>query len=770
MALARWYFFQGKIRRAYDNTVLARVSGMKANDLSQILLEFDCLMIMKKQELARHVIEWNLGRRRREMSPHLVLAMSNTYSTYQGPIDSANDVKRLEWINFLYERRQLSKLRMRDDLTSLGFDNLDSEDVQTAIPADKQPLVTVIVPAYQAERTLHIALDSLLRQTWRNLEIIVVDDASLDGTFALAEKYAAHDSRVIALRQNTNRGSYAARNAGLRRSSGEFITTHDSDDWSHPQKIEIQVTNLLNNPDVIANVTYWVRAFSHLYFRGTSRPSGQLLQWNHSSLLMRRSDLLALGGWDEIRVSADTELIRRLEHAKKRKIFRLYPDIPLSFALENPGTLTRSGHTHVRTLYHGVRREYHEAARHWLSQTESFDLEPYRREEKRPFPAPSLIRAEHNPVIDLDLLFIMDFNLEGGAYVSTMNYIGAAIREGYSVGVFHWRRYDLDVTRLLRKELRQMAQEGSIHIVTPGEQVRAPTVLVGYPVVLQNIIDLPPVIDLERFYIITNQMSSRLYSGGDVQYCPATVSSNVRSLFGIEPVWIPISGLVHELMEKDGRYQSIHPDIWTPLIDINSSCHSPLEWRGQVRDRPAVGRHARDHYTKWPATPQGVTDAYCAGKPCDVFLLGGATKATEVIGRLPENWNVLDFGSMNTRDFLDNLDFFIHYPHEDYIEEFGRSVIEAMAAGVPTILPPVFEKTFGSASLYADSTDVWSVVSSVWADENTYIARAQAGRGYVLARSGWENFRTRLERLSDKFPTRGIRRDRCDAKMISEAP
>src|SRR5690606_3631359 len=94
-------------------------------------------------------------------------------------------------------------------------------------------MVTIIIPAYNAEEQISIAIDSLCRQTWQNLEILVVDDFSTDGTSEAVFGWSQKDNRVKLLRLPENGGTYAARNAALRVARGDLITVHDSDDWSH---------------------------------------------------------------------------------------------------------------------------------------------------------------------------------------------------------------------------------------------------------------------------------------------------------------------------------------------------------------------------------------------------------------------------------------------------------------------------------------------------------------------------------------------------------
>ncbi|MFP3454477.1 glycosyltransferase family 2 protein, partial [Bacillus sp. SIMBA_154] len=80
---------------------------------------------------------------------------------------------------------------------------------------------------------------------------------------------------------------------------------------------------------------------------------------------------------------------------------------------------------------------------------------------------------------------------------------------------------------------------------------------------------------------------------------------------------------------------------------------------------------------------------------------GGIQTAKKKIGKTPKNWQTIDFDAITVTEFLSKLDFFIHYIHEDYIEEFGRNIMEAMALGKVVILPPDFKDIFGASAVYA---------------------------------------------------------------------
>lgn len=93
-----------------------------------------------------------------------------------------------------------------------------------------EPLISVIVPIYKVEKLLPRCVDSLLAQTWKNLEIILVDDGSPDGCGAICDAYAEKDSRVKVIHK-LNGGLSSARNAGIDIARGEYLGFVDSDDW-----------------------------------------------------------------------------------------------------------------------------------------------------------------------------------------------------------------------------------------------------------------------------------------------------------------------------------------------------------------------------------------------------------------------------------------------------------------------------------------------------------------------------------------------------------
>ena len=120
---------------------------------------------------------------------------------------------------------------------------------------NEKPLVSVIVAAYNVEPYIEGALDSVCRQTWQNLEIIVVDDGSTDKTGALAERCAQKDGRIRVI-HTENHGVSAARNEGLEHVTGEYVGFVDGDDRAHPMMYEAMVRGILASGAQMAAVNY----------------------------------------------------------------------------------------------------------------------------------------------------------------------------------------------------------------------------------------------------------------------------------------------------------------------------------------------------------------------------------------------------------------------------------------------------------------------------------------------------------------------------------
>ncbi len=180
-----------------------------------------------------------------------------------------------------------------------------------------KPLVSILIPAYNAERWIADTLKSVVGQSWPNKEIIVVDDGSKDETVAIARRFGSSGVKMV---QQENRGPAAARNHAYRLSQGEYIQFIDADDLLSPEKISEQIKVLRESPPRMLSICGWV------YFQDGTDPEQGLaeegwpavntdapLEWliellgpegpfgmvPHGAWLTPRAVAEDAGGWDE---------------------------------------------------------------------------------------------------------------------------------------------------------------------------------------------------------------------------------------------------------------------------------------------------------------------------------------------------------------------------------------------------------------------------------------------------------------------------------------
>jgi len=272
-----------------------------------------------------------------------------------------------------------------------------------------QPLVSVLMPVYRPDAAVDTAIASVLAQTWRNLELLVVDDGSPDAEFSRLRHWPGRDQRVRLIRSGRNGGTYRARNRGLAEVRGEFITCHDADDWSHPRKIQLQVEHLLRNPHRIGNLSGWARTLPELRFQRFSM-SGRLVYPNLSSLMFRRQAIAALGGWDEVRFGADNEFCKRLELVFRKRL-DVVGSMPLAFGRVHQRSLTSA--TLGRGYVSFERRCYEAAWLRWHRQrVASGGQSRLANDGERPFRVPAAMLPERGGEagrLSYDIVVVADY-------------------------------------------------------------------------------------------------------------------------------------------------------------------------------------------------------------------------------------------------------------------------------------------------------------------------------------------------------------------------
>jgi glycosyltransferase involved in cell wall biosynthesis len=236
-------------------------------------------------------------------------------------------------------------------------------------------LVTVVIPAYNAAEWIAKSLESVLQQTYRDVEIILIDDGSTDNTVEIAERILRKGRYQYQILHQENMGPSAARNRGWRTARGTWIQFLDADDLLHPRKIELQIIEQSRGtPDVIysdwqrlvcAGCAWQKENYIYTPIIGKSAVADLLRDANFihlGSALLNSSVLTRIGGFDESHwLIEDVELHLKIAMAKG-KFAKAASNGPLFWHRDRPQSLSKSNQ---RQFVEGCIRNARLVARHF---------------------------------------------------------------------------------------------------------------------------------------------------------------------------------------------------------------------------------------------------------------------------------------------------------------------------------------------------------------------------------------------------------------------
>lgn len=409
------------------------------------------------------------------------------------------------------------------------------------------PMVTVVVPAYRPERGLVTAVASVLAQSYGHLEVLLVDDASGPDFESIFAECVDLDERVTLLRLGVNGGSYLARNAALEVARGDFVTTQDADDWSHPERLAHQVEALVSAPHAAASRSVAIRARPDLTRQWFGyRPE----RMNASSLMVRRDMLQRVGGFDSIRKGADSELQERLA------LVGGVVDVlePLAITRLAAGSLSRADfslgrHSPDRVLFRSAFRHWHNRlAEDGVATPEGAVL---RREGPRPFPVPrTFVQGLPGITHPGHLRLVVVVDRADPCPVALDDRLVALVQgRGDPVGVLG--REDLtragDGPSPWRDELLEAARDGRIELLTDTDVVHADTLLVLEPSTLA--VPPTPALGITADRVLVAAVPP---AADEPPRDLEAVGTVVRRLFGCAPEWRARSDTERLLWEQEG--------------------------------------------------------------------------------------------------------------------------------------------------------------------------------------------------------------------------
>ncbi|GIF10475.1 glycosyltransferase family A protein [Actinoplanes teichomyceticus] len=546
-------------------------------------------------------------------------------------------------------------------------------------PVVRPERISVVVTAYRPGEGLLTAVRSIVRQSWRNLEVLVVDDGSAAEHEAILRAAVALDPRVRLLRQARNAGTYVARNAGLDAATGAFVTFQDSDDWSHPRRLELQVAPLLDEPELVASTSDGRRVTEHLTLTRLGRRGGKL---NPSSLLIRRDVVPArVGYFDVVRKGGDSEYIDRIVAACGPRAVRHLP-VHLALIRLSAGSLSRA---EVRPYWiHPARAVYRSGYATWHSRIAAGAAPAFRPRDgaNRPFPAPAHLSRPAGARIAAaayDVVVAADWRAVTATQRSALAEIEALLARGLRVAILHledWRR-PARARLPVHPAVQEQVNAGRIGQITRTDPARCGLLLVREPELLRFPPAGPVGLVPRTVLVLVERAPDR---------ATAPCAAAAERMFGVPAWWCP--------QRPEVRAALLREDLPVTGFDLPTVAAVRRGGPGPagarpVPCRPVIGAEVHDR------ADLAVLDRL-TGADIRIRVDDGVRLPRQPAGRL-----VYQAADLEPLEFYGQLDFSLHFAPSPA----QRPVLDAATMGcIPLTAEP------GPVGVHCAAADVAEVV------------------------------------------------------------
>lgn len=594
------------------------------------------------------------------------------------------------------------------------------------------PLVSIVVPVYSTgSEDLLISINSVLAQTWANLQVIVVDDASPAEHREIFEQVAALDQRIEVLRKPLNGGAYVARNAGIAHARGEFVGIQDADDWSHPERIERQMAALQGDRDLIATLSQAVYLHRDLRIStiGTA-PIGRHLP----SLLFRRAEVLdRLGQFDTVRKAADGEFVERLIAACGRAAIRTL-DEPLALYQLTDDSLSRNDfgigwHRHTRVSYRSAYRRWHHRITEGEGDPRLLAGSP------RPFPAPPELEGASGPY-RFNVVVLADTRAGSVASASLVDQLTALSSSGLTVGLARAEPLRLATANRTypASAIADVIAAGKVRWTSLTSDVDTDLLFVRDPDLLAargaGTVQARP----RRVVVVADHLPS-IEGTSDGSYDPVAIELSARSLFGRPAEWLPASEEIAAALATAGASGFVHPPRLTEIVSAGSSGARP------TLGRPILGVENMTAHRAERISDTTLRSHLPRGQHHDVRLHQPTRRSPD------PTWLAFAADDITAEQLFDQCDFAIGLPSVMPGTGLIRPVLQAMARGCIPVVDDSHRTLFGDSALYYGEKTVAQVVDDCWNARENVSAMRQAARAWCADQLSAAAFLTTITSL-----------------------
>ena len=342
-----------------------------------------------------------------------------------------------------------------------------------------------------------------------------------------------------------------------------------------------------------------------------------------------------------------------------------------------------------------------------------------------------------------DVLFVSDLRFPGGTSSELAAEIEALHERGYALSIAHVESPLFQRGRSFNSKVTLQLAAGRARLVAPGERSRARIAILHNPLVFQGGAEAVAPLAAESAVMVLSHCPFAADGGPNYDLDGALAAA--ARLVGADVLVAPASPVCRRNLLGAGRHEArLLAEDWSHVVRVEDF--------EAVRPRPsdgvpAIGRHGRPGAEKWPDTRADLLAAYPDRGDMIVRMLGAGPALARLVPRLPERWEIYEFGDLDVRAFLAAVDFWVYFHSGAIVEGFGLAVAEAMASGAVALLPSYLEPNFLDGAIYCAPSEVTDIVAAYARDPEAYLRQSARGRAVIAREYGPGRLVDRVERL-----------------------
>lgn len=341
-----------------------------------------------------------------------------------------------------------------------------------------------------------------------------------------------------------------------------------------------------------------------------------------------------------------------------------------------------------------------------------------------------------------DIVTVADLRFPGGTSTAIAAEIEAQARVGYRTGLLALKAPVLRYPHPIHARIRACIDAGWCELLDPETPVSAGLVLLHHPLILQHLPARPLRIDAEVVRLIVHQ--PLFDAGGKPFYNWGRIDRHAAALLGEPVTWCPVGPAVRDQIAGLAEPPLLAAEDWHNVLDPDAWATARAGPDGAMA---VIGRHSRPDPLKWPATRADTLLVYPEARDLQVQALGVDRALAERLAPVPANWRLLPFAATGVADFLRGLDVYVYFHHPLWIEAFGRGVLEAMASGLPAIVPASFRALFGEGAVYVEPAAAAAMARHLHAAPGLWGERSEAAVTAVRERFSHQRHVARVAEL-----------------------